>query len=212
MKKLIQQSEFQVKRGGKTFSFFRPADPLEILESDLENQPEELVIPPYWAELWPSTEAALELLPERLSETSSPICELGSGLGVVATILADSKIPIIPSDYSEEACQLIAENGQRNGVALSPLCFDWTNAPFRSRFDTVIGVDILYEEQQVIPVLNFLLENLSSDGSAYIFDPQRYFWGKFKEKCLENGFNIEESQLYTTSEMVEVEMIKLRFK
>jgi predicted nicotinamide N-methyase len=209
MSSVDEIESFSIKFREQELNFWAPKDPMKILDKELELCGEESALAPYWAELWPSTEVALKLLPNLLLGDTTTILEIGSGLGVVATALSVANLDIIASDYSADACKLIAHNGNFNGVTVPTICFDWNKTALNSKFKTIVGVDILYEEQQSSSIISFLKTSLDNDGKAYIFDPQRFFWKKFKELAKQSGLQIFASELFRTTEGVEVEMIVL---
>ncbi len=171
-------SEFTLEAQGKTFQFIKPQDP-EVLVEEVFNDgftADEFL--PYWADLWPSSEIAVNKLPQRLG-TAQSICEIGCGLGVFATVLAATGKQVVATDYAEESCYFTLQNAERNNVELESLSFDWREPAFTKPFDAVVGVDILYEARWIPAVLSVLDALIGESGAAFVLDPCRRYLPRF---------------------------------
>jgi predicted nicotinamide N-methyase len=182
--------DFSVTCGARQFAFRRPASPDALLDEISDEQYEKDKFLPYWAEYWPSSEALLQALSSLLPATGSLICELGTGLGVIAAIAASQGHRVVATDISYAACRYAAENARVFGRVL-PLCTDWRYPAVNGRFDVVLGADILYEERWIDPVLRFLEAHLCEQGWALIADPCRRHWGRFLEQAQRSGWQVD---------------------
>ena len=171
---------FELTCSSGTFTFLRPQSSDALLDSLLEEDPNNEDSIPYWAELWPSSFTALEYLPTVLSK-EHPIFEIGAGLGVVSTVLAKEGFTLIASDFAEDSCWYMQQNALVNKTSFEVLCSDWRTPALSSLFETIIGIDILYESRWIEPVLLQIDTNLSTVGKAYIYDPHRPFRADFIE-------------------------------
>lgn len=194
--------QYRVEYEGVNFLLERPKDPCELI--DLENPD---LITPYWADEWPSSEVALKLLPETIPDRSSLVLEIGAGAGTVSIRLNHLFPNYIAADYAPEACYVMEKNRINNKGTLQPLALDWNHSPLKSTIPVIIGIDILYEEEMIEPVIAFLKDHLSKNGKAYLFDPQRFYWKQFKKRVSEEGLTIESNRVEKSSEGVTVEMI-----
>ncbi len=180
----------QSKKG--TWSFYRPADPDQILNQITDEEYEKDSYLPFWAEHWPSSEVLFSYCLDTLPKKNQSACEIGCGLGVISSALAARGHPIIATDISFYACQYTAANMYKYSTSgKRVLCFDWRYAPFKQRFDLIIASDILYEKRWIKPVLSFLKENLLENGVALIADPTRNYWETFKQQAVDEGFKTE---------------------
>jgi predicted nicotinamide N-methyase len=195
-----QQQELEYR--GRKFTLLRPHDPCELI--DLEN-PEAVI--PYWADEWPSSEIALKLLPEYIKNRALQILEIGAGAGTVSVRLNSLFPNYIAADYSVDATAVMEENRKRNGATFQPVALDWNSSPLKRAFPILIGIDILYEQEMIDPVIKFLSDTLTADGKAYLFDPQRFYWEEFKEKLQKWDLRIEQNAIEKSSEGIAVEMI-----
>ncbi len=194
--------QYKAEYYNKQFLLERPEDPCELI--DLSDP--ELIIP-YWADEWPSSEIALKLLPDLIPDRSQQVLEIGAGCGTVSIRLNHIFPDYIAADYAPEACMVIEKNRVKNSGTLQPLALDWCHSPLKSSFPIIFGIDILYEEQMIEPVIQFLKNHLDSAGKAYLFDPQRFYWKRFKKSLPQAGLQVEKSRIESSSEGVTVEMI-----
>jgi predicted nicotinamide N-methyase len=171
---------------------------------------------PYWAQQWP---ACLPLF--RFLSTNAPliipssgiVCEMGSGLGVIASLFSALKIRTVAKDISSDACRYSSYNMRQYSPDALVVCSDWRASPFRSKFDCVVASDILYEQRWIEPVLNFLASMLSDDGAAYIADPCRQWWQEFQAHARKRGFTLDKAwQEIINQGKTKVEVMRLTFK
>jgi predicted nicotinamide N-methyase len=135
---------------------------------------------PYWAELWPSSLALAEALPERLDGLD--VIELGCGLGVPSLVAAARGACVTAVDWAAEAVDLLRENADRNGIALRAVHADWSGV--EGPFDLVLGADLLYEERngdallEVLPALapRVLLADPGRSTARGFFEEARRGW------------------------------------
>ena len=168
--------------------FVCPAHPEKVLEGigdDLFNRDEQL---PYWAEHWPSTEAAVHYLSGSPPPRGSLVCDLGCGLGVLSAAAAQGGAEVVSADISAAACAFARTNLRAQGLPDRVLCADWRAVPLRGVFDTVVAADVLYEKRWVEPVLACIGNLLVPDGAAYVADPCRRHWPLFREYAERNGY------------------------
>jgi predicted nicotinamide N-methyase len=172
-------------------SFLRPADPDTVLGDLTDEQfgrDEQL---PYWAEHWPSAEAAAHFLVDNPLPPGSTVCELGCGLGVLSAVVGPEAAMVISTDISLAACRFADANLRRHLVAPRVVCADWRNPSLRGVFDVVVAADVLYEERWVRPVITCVDTLLCGRGVAFVADPCRRHWPAFIEAATNRGFGPE---------------------
>jgi len=179
---------FPVRTPDRELVFYRPADPEAVLNSLSEHDFKRDEQLPYWVEHWPAADVAVEYFSKHPLDPNAGICEIGCGLGVVATVLSQTCKTVIATDISRNGCRYAAVNLHTHNMPSRVVCADWRHSPFRGSFDIVVGVDILYEERWVRCVADFLWQSLAPGGMAMIFDPCRSHWLPFREQCRRTGF------------------------
>ncbi len=204
--------EIEIRFSNTKFNFIAPADPDEVLNSVSQDEFDKDEQLPYWADIWPSSEAIFEYCTKHPIKKGSKICEIGAGLGIIsAAISASAKESfLVSTDISKDSVFYIQENLKKNKLKGESACCDWRYSPFKEKFDIIIGADILYEERWAKPVITFIKENLKPDGYALISDPNRKHWQNFKTTAQNEGFNLDSEGVFIQKvQDVSVELIKL---
>lgn len=166
----IELVEEELLCGGLRLSMLRPNDPCSLIDEEAFRRDERL---PYWAELWPSSDALVKALPEELS--GARVLEVGCGLGVPSLVAASRGARVLATDWYGEALRLLALNAERNAVVLDVSQLNWFDEMYvaslsMARFDLVLASDVAYERRNVAPLLH-LFETLGSE--VLISDPGR---------------------------------------
>ncbi len=178
----------------KTLKLLCPQDPEMVLNSITDEQYEKDKFLPYWAEHWPSAQVLFPFIEKSKTQLSTPntrICELGCGLGIVSSLLAQFNHSVFSVDISPQACIYSKENISRNGGISRVIVSDWRAMAFKKEFDLVVASDVLYEQRWIDPVLNCIKGLLKPGGKAWIADPCRRFWEIFKQTAAQSGFTVK---------------------
>ncbi len=210
---LLKNTEFILHSNAKKWIFIRPENQDAILEqlSDEECMKDSYF--PYWAEHWPSAGIFSTFCADQFPNQYDNICELGSGLGVLSTILKEKGLNIIATDISFQSCQYSSINISKYKLNPKVICCDWRNSPFKQQFDCIVASDILYEKRFIDPVLKFIKSNLTQNGHVYMADPCRSYWQFFKSEAVYRGFSIEEIlKEKTNNNKTTIEIIKLSIR
>ncbi|MBF6590665.1 MAG: methyltransferase domain-containing protein [Ktedonobacterales bacterium] len=136
---------------------------------------------PYWALLWPSGLALAEALltaPELAPGRRT--LELGCGLGVTACAALHRGLRLWAADCFPQALLFCRYNALRNvGRVPHPLLLDWRAESGRAAclalapFDLVLAADILYEREDLEPLLALVPRLLASGGECWLAEPGR---------------------------------------
>ncbi len=115
-------------------------------------------VAPYWSVLWRSGVALAQEL-TWLELRGLNIVELGCGLAVPSIVAARAGARVLATDHDPEAVELAARNAAENGATLRTATFDFTEPEDLGEhgpFDLVLAADLLYEEENVDPLLSLL--------------------------------------------------------
>lgn len=181
-------------QGTTVLNITMPVNPEALLDTMTDEEYEKDQLLPYWAEQWPASRPLLDFLSTMIFPDTWLMCELGCGLGTVSAALSSSrssKALTTATDISFEGCRFAATNIRNNGGMPRVFCSDWRHPPLKKRFDVVIASDVLYEERWIGPIIDCINQLLTPDGRAWIADPCRRFWPKFKKRVVEQGFSYE---------------------
>ena len=136
---------------------------------------------PFWAKLWPSSIALLDVLkahPHLIQ--NKHILEIGAGIGLPSLMMAGIAKSVQISDYDKEAVDLLQKNIEhlqlQNEEALQ---LDWNAIPENLQPDVILLSDVNYDPAQ-FDVLIHLIEKFMRQGSTIILStPQRIMASPF---------------------------------
>ena len=177
-----------------------PDDMLETEEALAANEQNNYT--PYWSYLWPAAIEMLKVIPTLPIPDGADVLEIGCGIGLVGIAAAVCGHKVTLSDYAADAVQLAAYNAARNGIELfSARRIDWTQPP-PADFDVVLACDVLYEQRDHEPLLQFLEQIIAGDGVAWIGDPGRQraleFIGLAQARCRVDIFDASLNRMTST--------------
>lgn len=136
---------------------------------------------PYWALLWPSGLAlAQALLEEPAAVRGRRTLELGCGLGSTAAVVAALGARLTVSDLFPDALLFAAYNTQRHtGCVLHRLLLNWRTIAGRAAllasapYETLLAADVLYEDDDIAPLLALAPALLAPEGTFWLAEPGR---------------------------------------
>ncbi|HEU5440651.1 MAG TPA: methyltransferase domain-containing protein [Ktedonobacterales bacterium] len=156
---------------------------------------------PYWALLWPSGLALAEaLLAESEAVQGRRALELGCGLGVTATAALAAGARLTAADCYAEALLFARYNALRNaGRAPRTLLLDWRTEAGRAAclaagpFDLLLAADVLYEMENLAPLLGLVPRLLVPGGACWLAEPGRRVSLAFVAAAREAGWRDHET-------------------
>jgi predicted nicotinamide N-methyase len=156
---------------------------------------------PYWALLWPSGMALAEaLLAEPEIAQQGRTLELGCGLGVTAVVALSMDAALWTADCFTEALTFCRYNALRNsGRRPHPLLLDWRGAAGQQAcvaagpFALVLAADVLYEPEDVAPLLDLVPRLLAPGGEFWLAEPGRRVSLIFTKAASECGWRDDPS-------------------
>lgn len=187
----FQSQVFTLKKSEKSFYFYQPSKPDELLNLISDEQALKDKYQPYWIEHWPASETFASFLSRLFFSARMEILELGCGLGTLTTILLSAGHNVFSIDISSDACYYSKSNITMNGFKPKVFCCDMNYLPFRKTFDLIIASDILYEDKMNEILLNCLDTVVSPKNKVLIADPCRRGWECFKLKASNRRYHIE---------------------
>lgn len=128
---------------------------------------------PYGIVLWPAAIALAHELAGR-SLAGARVLELGAGTGIPGIIAASLGAQVVQTDRQGLVLHLCQRNAARNQVTgLEHRLADWTAWTDTTRYDLILGADILYAPE-LHPHLRHIFEtNLAPGGRILLGDPYR---------------------------------------
>jgi predicted nicotinamide N-methyase len=158
---------------------------------------------PYWALLWPSGMALAEaLLAEPEIVRSGRTLELGCGLGVTAVAALHAGAALWTADCFTEALAFCRYNTLRNtGQRAHPLLLNWRGAAGQEAcvaagpFALVLAADVLYEPEDVAPLLDLVPRLLAPGGGFWLAEPGRRVSRAFTHAATAHGWRDDPTEV-----------------
>lgn len=166
---------------------------------------------PYWAVLWESAIGLSEWLIENQSQVRGKhVLELGTGLGLVSLVARALGAQITQTDYDPLALQLAASNAILNQEDPFPqFLMDWRAWDHMTRYEVILGADLLYDVRLHDALLNVLERALAPGGSFILSDPWRDAGWQFADRLLSMGFTLDVQSRHVDWENREKEIMLL---
>ena len=153
--------------------------------------------------LWPSGSRLAERLALRPVSTHERILEIGCGLALSSLVGHRRGANITASDCHPLAGEFLRENLRLN--KLSPMNYQhghWgqhseqhQDPKVNSRFDLIIGSDILYERDEQGDLAHYINEHLEDHAEVWVVDPNRGNRAHFHRNMAAQGFGLREEVL-----------------
>ena len=193
-RRTVRDVALEVPGARRPLQFALPADPDAVLDELASPEPHM----PYWATLWPSGLALAEVaLARRAQLAGRRVLELGCGLGTSATALAAAGALPTGVDCFGEALAYARYNVLRNtGRQLSTRRLDWRTAEGVERLgqletELVVAADVLYERDDVAPLLALGERALNRGVPFWLAEPGRATSARFVEQARARGWRGE---------------------
>jgi predicted nicotinamide N-methyase len=151
---------------------------------------------PYWALLWPSGIALAEALAADTEVVRGRrVLELGCGLGVSASVALACGARLWAADCFAEALLFCRYNTLRAaGHCPMPLLVDWRTEAGRAAclalapLDVVLAADVLYEQEDIAPLLDLVPRLLAPEGVFWLAEPGRRVSLRFVAEARARGW------------------------
>ena len=149
---------------------------------------------PLFGVIWPSSLVLAHYISD-YSTSSKRILEIGCGMALSSLVLNQQSADITATDYHPEAAKFLLRNTLLNGE--QPIAYeqtDWADGHDNlGLFDLIIGRDLMYEEQHVALLANFIEDHSKPKCEVIIVDPGRGRKNKLSAKMI--GFGYRSCQL-----------------
>ena len=165
-------AEEAVDVGGRKLRIICPRDSETLLDEEAFEREEFL---PYWAQLWPSA-VVLARIAASSGCAGRRVLELGCGLGLPSIAAALAGADVLATDWSPHAVAFAAANASRNGATLRTALCSWKEPAAllaEAPWDLVLAADVLYEQRNVVQLLDLLPRLVDGSGEIWIADPGR---------------------------------------
>lgn len=144
---------------------------------------------PIFGIVWPSSMVLAHYMSDYNTE-SKRILEVGCGMALSSLLLNKQHQDITATDYHPEVETFLERNTQLNGDnAIAFEQVDWANLTDKlGLFDLIIGSDLLYEDNHIDLLAQFIERHAKPTCEVIIVDPGRGRKNKLNTKMTEFGF------------------------
>lgn len=147
---------------------------------------------PYGLALWPAAIALAYEIASRASQfQTTSVLELGAGTGLPGIVAASLGARVIQTDRHPFALALCKRNGARNDLTnIEYRLTDWAAWDDDTRYDWILGSDILYGHTQHPHLRRIFQSNLAPTGKILLSDPFRQMSIRLLENMEDEGWTI----------------------
>ncbi|MGS2721307.1 class I SAM-dependent methyltransferase [Paraglaciecola aestuariivivens] len=142
--------------------------------------------------IWPSSLVLAHFISD-YQLANKRILEVGCGMGLSSLLLNKLNADITATDYHPEVARFLIANTQLNNDR--PIAYeqtDWaSHHDTLGLFDLIIGSDLLYEDEHIALLAQFIQRHANPNCEVIIVDPGRGRKNKLSKQMLVNGFQSE---------------------
>lgn len=182
-------AECKLGVGDREWSLLHAAAILDrATEDQFVTDPDNML--PYGAVLWPASIALAHEIAVREAEfRGRTVLELGAGTGLPGIVAAALGARVVQTDRNELALHLCRTNGARNRITgIEYRAADWTEWTDATRYDWIIGADVLYAHTLHDELRHIFRTNLAPGGRVLVADPYRDVSRHLLEELVEAGW------------------------
>jgi len=183
--------EYRATFGGHAYSILHTGAVLTFLDEQILLSERETRLP-YGVALWPGAIALAHEIAARSDRLHGlRVLELGAGTGLPGIVAASLGAHVVQTDKQQAALSLGRLNAERNGVStVEHRLADWAAWDDASRYDWIIGSDILYATAMYPHLTRIFESNLGPGGRVLLSDPFRRGSFGFLESLEAAGWNV----------------------
>ncbi|PCM46155.1 class I SAM-dependent methyltransferase [Marinobacter sp. ANT_B65] len=145
---------------------------------------------PIFGVIWPSGMVLAHYMEDHLTQ-GKRILEMGCGMALSSLLLNKRHDDITATDYHPEAGVFLQRNAQLNdGKAINYQRINWADEPGDlGLFDIIIGSDLLYEDEHIKMVADFIQKHASPTCEVILVDPGRGRKNKLTREMEAHGYS-----------------------
>jgi 2-polyprenyl-3-methyl-5-hydroxy-6-metoxy-1,4-benzoquinol methylase len=203
-----------VKIGDDVLKIVQLKDYEEYILDQIDANDPNVTEAPFWAKLWESSFLLAYFLGRQPVKPNCRILEIGAGIGIVGVYAALCGHKITITDINEDALMFARANALLNGLTdLEIRRLDWSDPNETSRYDVIVGSEVVYDRRSYPLLVDFLHRTLTPDGVIFLAKHAELNAPTFFTelvRCFE--FKKTSQTLRTDGEAQEIELFAVRHK
>lgn len=148
---------------------------------------------PIFGIVWPSSLVLAHYMNDQETD-GLRILELGCGTALTSLLLNKSNADITATDYHPETGKFLQRNTElNNDDDINYVMTDWADTNDElGRFDLIIGSDVLYEDEHIVLLSEFINRHAKDHCEIVLVDPDRGRKTKLSKRMQALGFEGKE--------------------
>jgi predicted nicotinamide N-methyase len=199
--------EVEVQIGGRKILLRRPKDIDRFVDNDnpLEGFP-------LWARVWQAAIVLADYVAALPVDPARKILEIGGGLGLVSIAAHCSGHRITFSDNDPNALVFARANALINDCSnLAVIALDWNSPGISGKFDLVLGSEISYRDEDIVPLENLFHSCLNPRGEVILCGEMRKTSRQFFDR-MNQKFDIAVQKKWLRVESEETRLFLFRMR
>ncbi len=145
---------------------------------------------PYWVRAWESSvEGCVQISHQDLKGKS--VLDLGCGMGITGTYAAARGANVVLADAVPYSLMFCIYNSWPWKENCEVKQVNWIHDNLGTKFDYIIGADIMYDKSDWAPLMRFWQNHLKEDGEVVLIEPCRRSCDGFADWISPQGWSIK---------------------
>ncbi len=187
---------------GRKFYYFLPSsiEPFINITSPMKNFP-------LWAKVWPSSMVLADFMAAQPVDPKKQIIEIGAGIGIAGIVASAFGHNMTITEYNADAMEFAGANAFINGCSGIPIIsMNWNEPQLTCRYDKIIGSEVIFREQDFIPIQKLFQSVLKPDGEIILVSEIRKPVLEFYQK-MKDLYELKAQQKVLRAENEEIKII-----
>ena len=123
---------------------------------------------PFWIKLWESAMILADVASTLPLQPGARVLELGAGLGAPGLAAAAKGFAVTLSDYEQIISDFQRVSAAKSGLDVEIAFVDWNKPPDLEPFDAMLGAEVIFRDDLLLPLMGVFDKLLKPDGTIYL--------------------------------------------
>lgn len=154
---------------------------------------------PIFGVIWPSGRVLANFMFDYNTD-GKRVLEVGCGIGLTSLLLNKLGVDISATDHHPEVQRFLKRNSDLNGDKEIPFeRVDWAEqSEHLGLFDIIVGSDLLYEDQHIAILAEFIGAHANPQCEVILVDAGRGYFNKLSNKLLAQGYLSDQQKVLSS--------------